>query len=198
MGATQKKPKKVFYYQTMKNCISVVVIILLVSLLSANGHSSKEAKERESLSNVRLRNRGLRHRKLKKSKGKGKGSQDDKENRVEEPKNEGFDFPKQAKVYEKFECITFESDSAQWALNHPDTDGECLTNSCPNGCCRRSYGLVCDESDKLYQARCICNANTNNTHLGDGYIDGIVGNPNEGNNNMLAALDIISIEGLPP
>merc|ERR1711933_129684 len=196
MGATQKKPKKVFYYQTMKNCISVVVIILLVSLLSANGHSSKEAKERESLSNVRLRNRGLRHRKLKKSKGKGKGSKDDKENRVKD--NEGFDFPKQTDVYEKFECIPFESDNAQWALNHPDTDQACLDNSCSNGCCRRSYGLVCDESDKLYQARCICNANTNNTHLGDGYIDGIVGNPNEGNNNMLAALDIISIEGLPP
>merc|ERR1711933_671723 len=165
MGATQKKPKKVFYYQTMKNCISVVVIILLVSLLSANGHSSKEAKERESLSNVRLRNRGLRHRKLKKSKGKGKGSKDDKENRVD-VEDRGFDFPKQAKVFEKFECIPFENDSAQWALNHPDTDEACLDNSCSNGCCRRSYGL-----------------------LGDDYIDGIVGNPNEGNNNMLAALD---------
>ena len=62
-------------------------------------------------------------------------------------------------VIEQLACVPFDG-SIIIHSEHPSTDATCRTNTCPNGCCRSYWWLMCDESNSYPFAPCVCNENT--------------------------------------
>ena len=56
-------------------------------------------------------------------------------------------------------CVPFDG-SIVVHSEHPSSDATCKTNTCPNGCCRSYWWLLCDEDNSYTFAPCVCNENT--------------------------------------
>jgi len=110
----------------------------------------------------------------------------------------GFAFEQQVSVQETTPCELFQINQADRFDDRFDVDDQCLNNSCSGGCCRRLDKLVCDESNSLPEATCICNSNTANDHIrspgtGGGTINVIQENVNNVIPVNVVALSIIDI-----
>ncbi|CAB9522161.1 Polymorphic outer membrane protein [Seminavis robusta] len=66
---------------------------------------------------------------------------------------------KQVHVIEQVACVQFAGNVLHHA-EHANSDESCKTNTCPNGCCRSYWWLLCDEDNAYTFAPCICNENT--------------------------------------
>jgi hypothetical protein len=62
-------------------------------------------------------------------------------------------------LIENVACVAFEGNILHHA-DHQSSDETCKTNTCPNGCCRSYWWLLCDEDNSYTFAPCVCNENT--------------------------------------